>query len=830
MPDGEAYPHLPLIKENLEEDRRKRQPPGSPIFRPEGRGGFGAAIKKHIDRISDEKAKLPKPPEGFQPHLILRVPFAQGQRAPIPSIVTAFEKAGYTIVSMEANRAIVAFKDDSDLTGFRKMCDGYAAGPRDGINPDTGEPYKSTQWDILEYIDPAAIRNWTREDRVGADLAEAIGPSGERLDPTALYRVDVDVWHTGDIAQTRLLLGELKASLLKDPDASEKVIDEHVGDYICYARLLVRGRRLHALLDAPAIAGIELPPKPRFNTALPRAAGVQDFPPPVKPTRPGPSVCVVDSGVSTSHPLLAPFVGYAQSILTKTGTAADEHGHGTMVGSLAVFGDIFAAYESKNFASQVTLFSARVLNDQNTFDDDQLVIHQIKKAIEAFTIEPYSCRVFNLSLGTDRPAPQLREDRQSAWAEALDTLAKDLGVLLVVSAGNYEERLNTTGGLAEEAYKNYPNYLFEPKARLSDPATASIALTVGSLAHEFNARTEGDDVKLAIAHKDEPSPFTRTGPGVNDAIKPDLVHYGGNMMLGPAGQDRGSYIDEEVSVLGLHHKSKETLFAFDAGTSFASPRVARLAALAWYRLESLWPEIDPEDSEGPTANLVRALLANSASIPQATKDRLKDSTVKDAVRKAVGYGIPDEERVLGSTPKRVTLVAKGDIGLDKFHVFEIPLPDEIMSVHGKKHVTISLAYDPPVRARRQPYLGVGMTFYMIGGANLDEVVEKYKKLDKDEDDSEQEEDELKAFTFNAGEPGVNARRWSTLQRATKSFTKKRDVGQKYYLVVRCERRWAPPTVEKQDFAIVVTIEADDERLYQLVEAQIRLRQPARVRV
>src|SRR5262249_45637243 len=137
-----------------------------------------------------------------------------------------------------------------------------------------------------------------------------------------------------------------------------------------------------------------------------------------------------------NHPLLSPYIGHEESVLTAVSDPADQHGHGTMVAGVAVFGDVRACYENGHFSSDITLFSARVLNDRNQFDDERLIITQMREAIQRFFKAPYNCRVFNLSLGTPGPALLDVSSKQTQWAECLDLLAREFKVLIVVSAGN----------------------------------------------------------------------------------------------------------------------------------------------------------------------------------------------------------------------------------------------------------------------------------------------------------------------------------------------------------------------------------------------------------
>jgi hypothetical protein len=162
--------------------------------------------------------------------------------------------------------------------------------------------------------------------------------------------------------------------------------------------------------------------------------------------------------------------------MSSTTSPADDHGHGTMVGGLAVFGSIRACYSTGLFTSPIRLFSVRVLDANNRFDDEKLVINQIRAAIMRFYRAPHNCRVFNLSVGSSGPAFSRGVDRQTLWAESMDILARELKVVLVISAGNLLEIFGAGTQDAESLVRDYPNHLLAESARLNDPSTAAIAV------------------------------------------------------------------------------------------------------------------------------------------------------------------------------------------------------------------------------------------------------------------------------------------------------------------------------------------------------------------
>lgn len=835
MPDGrreQLHPHLPLLREDRSVERRRRPAPPVPPPGRGGRGAFAPRLKQATERILELRQTRPAPPFGIQPHLVFRVPFAEG--ASVDQLIESLQRqAGLEIVSVEPDRAVIVFRDNLELQEFRNAVRTYEEGPRRGINPRTGRPYATTSADFLEYIEPEQMRLWSREDRIGDRLKKIIGEDGDNINPLNRYVIDLELWHPGGSQGARRALDEVRQLVQHDQADDERVLDTFSGHFIVLAKVAVRGAKLDALLELDIVAEADFPPQPQFDPIQAGRVTARDFPRPPHPPEDGPRLCIIDSGIIANHPLLANNVGHEEAILTQTSSPADAHGHGTMVAGLAVFGDVRSCYELGQFASSLTLFSARVLNDRNEFDDEKLIINQMREAIETFRQQPYDCRVFNLSLGSGIPAFDSIRPRQTLWAEELDVLARELKVLLVVSAGNHEEADGMNTSDTETALMSYPDLLFNPLTGLCDPATAAIALTVGSLAqHNTPAitRRNANDIVRPLAGVDEPSPFTRIGPGINGAIKPELVHYGGNLVFVGFGSSIRRIKNDEpgTAVMSLSHQPTQNLFAYGCGTSFAAPRVARIAALIEHGLT--------RDLAGrPSPNLIRAVLASTADIPEASNIRLNSYDNGHAPCKVCGYGLPSELESLKSDDRRVTMVYQGSMPIDHFNVFAVPIPDAFRNASGERKIVVTLAYDPPVRRRRLDYLGVEMDVLLIRGKTLDEVFDAFRSVGANEDPTSaiggscRVDLEPRANPRNAG----YSRKKSTLQRCQKIMRRPdrsdMDYGNEYYLVVRSERKWAPDEIEVQDFALAVTLCAIDSQLYNQVALRLRQRIQARAR-
>src|ERR1700677_1055809 len=197
-----------------------------------------------------------------------------------------------------------------------------------------------------------------------------------------------------------------------------------------------------------------------------------------------------------------------------------------------------------------------------------------------------------------------------------------------------------------------------------------------------------------IANPSEPTPTTRIGPGINDAVKPEFVAHAGNHCFDGFGSTCRTIRDDAgLAVMSFSHRSTDTLFAFDVGTSFAAPLVSRMAAL-------LSPRLRDALGEEPDPNVVRAVLGTAASVPQAAASKILPLGDEKTVRQVCGYGVIDEDLSLDSADRRVTLVAQGRIKIDSFCIYEVPSPLEFRQAPGTKQVIVALAFDPPVRRRR----------------------------------------------------------------------------------------------------------------------------------
>jgi hypothetical protein len=253
------------------------------------------------------------------------------------------------------------------------------------------------------------------------------------------------------------------------------------------------------------------------------------------------AIAILDSGILSNQPLLEKAVGDEIAASTKYSSKIkeeqpqDDVGHGTKVAGIALYGDIKECIENKKFKPEVWILSAKVMYaEKNPFtgeieakyDEEELLEHQLERAVREFVEKYRNCRVINLSLG-DSAKKMFGSKRQFNMAALIDELAKELKLVFVISSGNFNDYGKK--GFPE----NYPSYLLEETddVKIIDPGTSAIAITVGSITQEYgpSIRNPGE-LFFSPAKTNYPSPFTRVGPGYKGMIKPELVEEGGNII------------------------------------------------------------------------------------------------------------------------------------------------------------------------------------------------------------------------------------------------------------------------------------------------------------
>ncbi len=773
------YEHLRLVRLPEQLERRKQGSVGAAPKRE--RREHSARLQAELDAAVAAQQQRRRP-KFITPSLILRVQMEK------VLLEEQWEKLGLTVLSSDPDRTLVLFSSSDEMRELRQRFEAYAGDIPEG---QKNAPFAG----FVPFIE--AIGTVEPRDRIGPRLREAGFTEVHDFADDAAATFDVEVWDLGERALRERKLKEIQALVVAQ---GADVLDTYDGPSLTMLRVRATGAVAREVLSIEEVASLDQPPEPDVTSQQALELDLASLPPREPVDDDAPLVGLIDSGVN-SHPLLEALLVGSIGVPESLGEA-DDWGHGTRVASIAAFGSLREQLAAGRFVPLVRLCSAKVVNERGQFDDKKLVPAQMRDAITTLRGR-FGCRVFVIALGDRKGA--YKNTRVGAWAATLDELARELDVVIVVSAGNRGPR---AGERLEEAVTEYPRYLLEQDNRLLEPAGALNVLTVGSLAHgEGLDAVLGDEVRVRpIAKRDEPSPFTRMGPGASGAVKPELVDVGGTLVFDPVAETlKGGESLASAGVLTLHHRPVERLFASASGTSYAAPLVALKASQILRRL--------PEAS----ANLVRALLVGASQMPDAARERLQEQG-EEGVRAICGYGSVDLERAAYSNDSCVVLYAEDELPLDHFAVYEIPIPELLQS--GSRTIRVTLAFDPPVRHTRADYAGVTMSFRLKRGCTRELVFEHFRKRTREEGKHPEIEDR-----YDCGlKPGPQVREKGTVQTASVAFRKNTsEYGDNYYLVVRCEAGWAANMVTKQRFAVVVELaHATEIQLYE----RIRLRQRA----
>lgn len=800
--------HLLRLSRTLEPGERRPRRGFGGGRKHEDLPGHGRRLQERARQVSMRHVQRPVV-LGVDPRLILVFELV----APVD--IDEFRRAGLRVLDGSDGRLVVAFADDPSLAVFHERLEALQGGIPEARKQ---EPYAGF-FDAIESLRPVEPA-----DRLTDGMREAI----ERADADEVVRLDIECWHPDERDLATTWLADLTTAV---ETLEGRVVDRYVHDGagLLLARAYLKAGAVEQLADLDFVARIDVLPRPALTLPQLFGSDLRDLPPTAPPLDGAPIVGVIDSGVRSAHPLLAGAVITADAIGTGIAEGEDQHGHGTMVAALIAHGSVDVAVQrGLPLRPFCRIVSARVLDASNEFPNDVLWEHDLADAIE-WCVEQ-GASVINISLGDDRSV--LTAPRQSAAGAVIDDLARRYGVTIVTCTGNVPPR-DYLNEVNDGVALTYPQALLKAEhARLIDPAPAMLALTVGAITTSAAASgltTHETVVRVPMGKPGWPSPFTRIGPGVGGAVKPELVERGGTV-----GIESGRFVnnDAELSVISASARADRVL-SYDIGTSFAAPLVARVAAAVKARFP------------GFSSNLVRALVLSSATAldfgGELKADRPAD--VADAVLRLSGYGRPGIARATESSSHRVVLVVEDQIPIDGVHVYELPAPESFRRSGGQRGVDIALAYDPRTRARRLDYLSNRMEFHLVRGMSIDEVVASFTRLDpEDETDIEADSDEeeqdggsgnsaasapptltqLKSRVCKL-QPSTPVRSSGANQLGRRVFAQRFDPErhEPMYLVVRNANRWDDSTA-LQSYAIAVAMwrtEAQDE-LYAELEARL----------
>ncbi len=779
MADGDRHPLLRLAAPR--ELTRKKIQPGFPPPPPRRPVEHGRALLVGAEAARDRMAAA----AAISADLATPVPYIRIAPENKHNVSDAdLLRLGLVPVMHRHDHVIAAHATNGQLSELKKKIGEYQR--------------QTAKHDMLARI--AMLGPWTRRDRESPRLAALT------LDPTTDYVVDLmllpfDDKHVDTGARTAV------ARFVQTQGG--KVLDQMRSARFDALRVRLGGQSLDQLLEhRDDVALVDLPPAAHVSVPAVLSFSLDDVPEPKLVDGSAPQICIIDSGIIEGHPLLEGAIVSARSKayperlgppVPAARTIAARHG--TAVAGVALYGDLAQCVITKTFEPNAALINARILDDDAALDPERMPY--VRDIVEALAT---TCRIFNLSLGLEPAGAAL-----SPYAADLDALAREHDAIIIVSAGNEhpERKYPKPSGLPP-----HPEHLLEDGLAVRVPAEALNVLTIGSITTANDPHPGHPGIRSATG-KRSASPFTRAG-ALRNVIKPELVEEGGDLAIDTQLDRWTSNTGLRMPTTGPDYATGGKLFTYAHGTSIAAPKVANLVA----RLLTAMPEAP--------ANLVRALVVNSASYPEGAQNYTKEQKLR-----LCGFGIPDLDRASHCTDSRATLFFTGEIAVDAVHVFNIPVPDELNTGKGKKRITVTVAYDPPVSALEQLRpAGINLTWKVAKADVADTVIEAALAAEAERElavsAAGDEPTKTKKKVFETGTIARRLQQRGTVQKNVFEWTKK-VTGNTWRLALTAKATRPAHARDKQRYAVVVTIEHSTEQV--AVYQAIRARLPAgRVRV
>lgn len=358
---------------------------------------------------------------------------------------------------------------------------------------------------------------------------------------------------------------------------------------------------------------------------------------------------IIDGGISDDNLFLKPYVIFREQYVEAT---YQNHSHATFIASTMQYGNVLNGIPETDARRYKFVDIIAIPNgDKKSGPTDSIGEEELMEIIEE-VMETYSdtTKIWNLSLGIES---KLCTGAMSDLGKFLDYIQDTYKVQIFVSSGN----------LNIPPLRTWPTQsTMRDRDRIISPADSVRAITVGSLALK--------DSTDSIVKKNEPSPFSRRGPGANYVVKPDVVDYGGNVST-----------TFDIKGLGIRGMDVNGNVIEGIGTSYSTPRIVKKYA-------DIYDEMIEKDLLLAKAMLIHSARMNSRDLINRNQDNIK----------YFGFGMPGNNvgDILQCSEDEVTLVFRQRIVQGShLEMFDFPFPSSLV-YDGKCHgeIGMTLAYSP----------------------------------------------------------------------------------------------------------------------------------------
>ena len=358
---------------------------------------------------------------------------------------------------------------------------------------------------------------------------------------------------------------------------------------------------------------------------------------------------IIDGGISDDNAYLKPYIVAREKYVNEN---YQNPSHATFIASTIQYGNKLNGIITTSPKRFKFVDIIAIPNSDPDFGPTDTIGEEELMEIMEEVMKKYSpkVKVWNLSLGIES---KICKGSMSDLGTFLDYIQDTYQVQICVSSGN----LNSIPLREWPAQSDMGE-----RDRIISPADSVRAITVGSLALY--------DSENSIVKANEPSPFSRRGPGANYIVKPDVVDYGGNFTR-----------DFRIGGLGVKGLDIKGNIIEGNGTSYSDPRVVQ-------KLASVYDEMVEKDLLLAKAMIIHSARMQSRELLEQNQDNIK----------YYGFGMPavNVQDILQCSEDEVTLVFRQKVPQGShLEMFNFPYPNSLIR-NGKCYgeIGMTLAYNP----------------------------------------------------------------------------------------------------------------------------------------
>lgn len=799
----EKFKHLPFKNEEIKEKTVLKKHGGGESPKNQDRITHGQELQENLKNSINEIKNIKDVQKIYPPELDPSLIFVINQEIN-PTNNKYYQvddddiqKSDLEILDRESDRYFVVFASDGKANAFQERLKKYISDP---IKSRIGNP------PLAFFSNIKSCEHIKDIDKLGPILRKLFE---DNESPKETKKVRIDFWWTKEETVKKIMDICIEKIESKKGIIIEKYIQYGIASLVAYISLEI----LIEIMKFTEILSIESVVEREIVRDITKYT-IKELPPKnLEGIESKQIVCLIDTGIVENHPVIEGTV-IDHILKTKdTSIVADEDGHGTFLTGNILYTNLETAIRSDELIPEARIISVKIASNfisKNISDFNSRIIEAIEEVFKN-----YGCKIFILTyLPINKEYQEIPKAKDHQLSVLLDRLINEKNILVIIPAGNIllEEYIDDNIQQNQLFYGNYLNYSLSK--RVFEGASANNVLTVGSLAGKDSLTTLDPGLNPSsinfFATKNDIAPDSRTGPGLGDSIKPDLCIQGGNLVYRPSINPIVVPINSTMYIGPNRGYLTEDLFIFDSGTCIAACMVASICA----KLLRFYPD--------HTSNFYRALIANRLDkIDFSNYTKLNTNVMKDkkSLLHLTGYGTINENLLYYGNEHTITLFFEGEINLDDFHVFKIPIPDSFKNTNGERRITVSLAYNPYVQYRSK-YRAIRMEFdYIYDKCTIKEIVEKFNKLDSDNpsDDKKIKSESKNQFSVDISSTVRNnstlqVARYTWLRFSPREKMKRQNMLRaSHFIVVKCNcQNWFKFNAnallhKKQAYSLVVTI-------------------------